>query len=113
MSDSTVIVEFNATDIQNLDDFHNESIMAFGFPSFYGRNLDAWIDCMNYRDEDDGMAEVNVPPGGKIIIRVTGYARMKKRAPHVAEELNELVARVNQDHLDAGNEPLLLLAYDR
>lgn len=85
--------------------------MAFGFPSFYGRNLDAWIDCMTHRDEDDGMAAVNVPPGGKIIIRITGYARMKKRAPHVAETLNELVAFVNVRRIEVDDEPLLLLAY--
>jgi len=25
---------------------------VFGFPDFYGMNMDAWIDCMSYLPED-------------------------------------------------------------
>jgi RNAse (barnase) inhibitor barstar len=35
------------------DTFHAVSREAFGFPDFYGCNLNAWIDCLTYLDEGD------------------------------------------------------------
>ena len=35
------------------DSFHNEFAEVFGFPRFYGRNMNAWIDCMTYLDDPE------------------------------------------------------------
>ena len=39
---------------------HDVFADTLGFPDVYGRNLDAWIDCLTERDEDDGMAAIVV-----------------------------------------------------
>jgi len=36
--------------------FHDSCKAAFGFPDFYGRNMDAWIDCLSSLRDDDGMS---------------------------------------------------------
>jgi len=39
-------VRVDATHIRDWDNFHDVFADAFGFPDFYGRNMDAWVDCM-------------------------------------------------------------------
>jgi hypothetical protein len=47
------------------EDFHDIFNEAFGFPAFYGRNMNAWIDCLTSLDAPaDGMTRVTVPKGG-------------------------------------------------
>ena len=49
--------------INDWDTFQDTFAQALGFPGFYGRNMDAWIDCLTYADEDDGMRGITVGPG--------------------------------------------------
>ena len=42
--------------------FHALSKAAFGFPDFYGNNLDAWIDCLSYLRDDDAMSSFRLQP---------------------------------------------------
>ncbi|HEY4646882.1 MAG TPA: barstar family protein, partial [Steroidobacteraceae bacterium] len=49
-----VIVSFARVDGSRIHDwasFHDEFNRTFAFPDFYGRNMDAWIDCMSSLDE--------------------------------------------------------------
>jgi RNAse (barnase) inhibitor barstar len=36
----------NTLAISDWQSLHEESRQAFGFPDFYGMNMDAWIDCL-------------------------------------------------------------------
>ena len=47
--------------ITDWDSFHETFAAALGFPSYYGRNMNAWVDCLTY--EDDGMTAIPVKPG--------------------------------------------------
>ncbi len=42
--------------------FHAQSRQAFGFPDFYGNSLDAWVDCLSYLRDDDGMSAIRLAP---------------------------------------------------
>lgn len=108
---NAVLVEFDATAIHDWPSFHDVSAATFGFPNVYGRNMDAWIDCMTYRDDDDGMAAVNVKAGEAITIQVNGYQGLKSRCPEVADAINECVAFVNWRRIDCGDAPILFLSY--
>jgi RNAse (barnase) inhibitor barstar len=44
------LVRIDGTRLQSWDAFHSAFASAFGFPDFYGRNMDAWIDCMTSLD---------------------------------------------------------------
>ena len=57
------IVEISVASIEDWETFHNTFAEGLGFPDFYGRNMDAWIDCLIYADEDDGMRNVTASPG--------------------------------------------------
>lgn len=48
-----MIVRIDARRIVDLDSFHDVFAEAFGFFGGYGRNMDAWIDCMSSLDDPD------------------------------------------------------------
>jgi RNAse (barnase) inhibitor barstar len=39
--------EISACDIDTWDGFHSTFSTVFKFPDYYGRNMDAWNDCMS------------------------------------------------------------------
>lgn len=57
------IVDIPVWQIHDWDSFHDVFAMTLGFHELYGRNLDALIDCLTYRDKDDGMASITVESG--------------------------------------------------
>ena len=47
--------------INDWDSFHTIFAEAFGFPGFYGRNMDAWIDCLTSLDTpEDALSTICV-----------------------------------------------------
>ena len=57
------VVEVPMSQIRDWDTFHDTFAQRLGFPDFYGRNMDAWIDCLTYADEDDGMRAITAAQG--------------------------------------------------
>lgn len=45
------VVTVDAARIVDWSSFHDVFAEAFGFPGWYGRNLDAWIDLFTYMDD--------------------------------------------------------------
>ena len=41
-------VQIDGSAISDWNSFHDIFAAAFGFPAFYGRNMNAWIDCMTW-----------------------------------------------------------------
>jgi RNAse (barnase) inhibitor barstar len=54
------IVDVDVLPITDWDSFHDTFAVALGFPDFYGRNMNAWVDCLTY--EDDGMTAFPMNP---------------------------------------------------
>ena len=65
------------------------------FPSFYGRNIEAWIGCLTYRDEDDGMTAVVVPPGEVLTLQLDEARVFAARSPEQYADLIECSAFAN------------------
>ena len=66
------VVKLDTARIADWDSFHDVCAQALGFPGFYGRNMNAWIDCMTSLDEPrDGMTRVHAPKGGVLISQST------------------------------------------
>ena len=58
------VVTLPAEEITDWASFHSVCKRLFGFPDFYGRNMDAWIDCMTSLDNPrDGLTAVTVSAG--------------------------------------------------
>lgn len=89
--------------------FHDQCAAVFGFPGFYGRNMNAWIDCLTYLPEGDGMSAFELGDEGKLYIEVLDYAGFAKRVPDVCIAFLESTAFVNQRYLEASDTPRLVL----
>ncbi|UQN05737.1 barstar family protein [Deinococcus sp. QL22] len=100
-------VELETSRIFDWDTFHDVCSEVFGFPEFYGRNMNAWIDCLTYLD--DGMTKFTLGAGELLLIRVTEFKTFSASYPELASTFLECVAFVNRRALDCGEPPQLAL----
>jgi hypothetical protein len=91
--------------------FHAVFAEVLGFPDFYGRNFNAWIDCMSYLDSPEAeMSSIHVAPGSQLTLHVMDAAHMSKECPKVWLSFLECAAFVNQRRVTRGGPPLLIIA---
>ena len=95
--------------IGNWRAFHAECQIAFGFPDFYGRNMDAWIDCLSSLRDGDGMSRFVLGPEDMLRIDVLHSEALRRKAPEILEALEECAAEVNERYAENGEKPALSL----
>lgn len=84
----------------------------FGFPAYYGRNMDAWIDCMTWLDDPDaGMTTLEFLAGTPIVLALDNVSDMKRACPDAYAGLVECSAFVNFRRIESGYTPLILLSF--
>jgi hypothetical protein len=105
------IMHLPTEQITDFESFHHMCKDIFGFPTFYGMNMDAWIDCLTYLDEDDGMSRFHLTPGESLCIKVTHTKQFRQRVPDVFTALIESSAVVNQRHIEDGKPPMLAFVF--
>jgi hypothetical protein len=96
-------------DITDWTSFHATCQRVLGFPAFYGANMNAWIDCLTYLDEGDGMSRFELGASEVLVIEVPEAIAFRDRLPEIFAALLECAAFVNQRYVDAGNLPRLAL----
>jgi RNAse (barnase) inhibitor barstar len=65
------LVKLDTGRITDWNTFHDVFAEVFGFPGFYGRNLNAWIDCMTYLDDPSAeMTTLHAPPDGVLVLHL-------------------------------------------
>ena len=101
--------ELNGAAIKDFNSFHVECVAAFGFPESYGNTMDAWIDCLSYVRDEDGMTRFHLKPNEVLEIVIKDAAAMKAAAPDILEELTYCVAGLNERYEDYGEKPALQL----
>ena len=60
--------------------FHQVCRDVFGFPDFYGANMNAWSDCLTYLRVGDGMSRFHLGPGEWLDIEVPAAESWHARA---------------------------------
>jgi RNAse (barnase) inhibitor barstar len=95
--------------ISDWPSFHRESQAAFGFPPYYGANLDAWVDCLSGVRDGDGMSAFTLAPGEMLEIELRHADALRRTAPRIMETLEELIDAANERITDAGQELALRL----
>ncbi|MEM7640945.1 MAG: barstar family protein [Pseudomonadota bacterium] len=93
-----VTVDLDGRTMTSQDGFHKAFADGLGFPDFYGRNMDAWLDCMSCIDApESGMSDVFIPSGGLLVIRIRNAEIMRKADPDLWKEMQECVEYANEE----------------
>src|SRR3954462_9909554 len=65
------LVKIDSRRITDWTSFHEVFAEVFGFPDFYGRNMNAWIDCMTNLDDREGrMTSIHTEPGQVVTLQL-------------------------------------------
>ena len=108
------VVKLDTRRIADWESFHNVFAEVFGFPAFYGRNMDAWIDCMTHLDDPSaGMMKVHAPPGGVLALELEDVDNFIHRCPDQYGAIIECAAFVNWRRIQTGESAVLALSYYR
>src|SRR4051795_9854184 len=95
--------------ITDWETFHNACAVAFGFPEFYGRNMNTWIDCLTYINEGDGLSRFALQADELLLVEIEHCGCLNERVPDIFDALVTSVAVVNQRLSDVGDRPRLAL----
>jgi RNAse (barnase) inhibitor barstar len=104
-------VRLNTNLITDWASFHLVCEEAFGFPAFYGRNMNAWIDCMSCLTVDEEMTKFLLSKNEMMHIEITDTENFNSRLPEILNELVECSAFVNNRYLEAGEGPKISLVF--
>jgi hypothetical protein len=106
------VVRIDCDRIIDWESFHDVFAEALGFPGFYGRNMNARIDCLTSLDDPaDGMTAVHAPPGGVLVLEVAGVDGFARRCPEQYQAVVECAAFVNWRRLQVGEREVLALSF--
>jgi RNAse (barnase) inhibitor barstar len=104
-------------DLRRISDkasFHSVFAELFGFPQWYGRNMDAWNDCMGDLDDpDSGMTTVGAQPAEIVVFDLEHVDEFERRCPSLWKDLIDCAAFVNFARLEVGQPPVIAVAYYR
>jgi hypothetical protein len=71
--------------------------------------MDAWVDCLSYLRDEDGMTKFRLGPNEVLDIVVKDSAAMHARVPELLEEMTYCIAGINERYEDYGEKPALRL----
>lgn len=103
-------VPIDGSRITDWPSFYDEFAKAFGFPHFFGRNMNAWIDCMTNLDEP--FNTVQVDPGEGVCIALEAADVFKAQCPEQFQAFVECSAFVNWRRLEVGRPPILVVSFN-
>jgi RNAse (barnase) inhibitor barstar len=109
-----MIVKLDTRGIHDWKTFHDMFARAFGFPNFYGRNMNAWIDCMTSLDDPAAqMTKVHVSSGNVVVLELEHVDDFARRCPQQYAAVVECAAFVNWRRIDIGDPPVLVLSFHK
>ena len=107
-------VKIDCSKIHDWESFHDTFSKPFGFPDFYGKNMNAWIDCMTYLDNpDSGMSKISCDKGDYILLELENIQPFQKRFANLYDAIIECSAFVNYRNVEVGENPLLMLSFSK
>ena len=103
------IVTLSLARITDWASFHSVSAEAFGFPDFYGHNNNAWIDCLSYLSDCDGMSKFALGEGEHLFIHLPDFEAFLRENVELASGFLDCTAAVNSGYISQGDIPRLAL----
>lgn len=108
------VLTIDTARITDWPSFHHVFAEALGFPAYYGRNMNAWIDCLTYVDDaGSGMTNVTVEPGAVLTLQLDHVDDFISRCPELYNAIVECTAFVNWRRIETGRSAVLALSYFR
>ena len=109
-----MLIKLDTSRITDWETFHDVFSETFGFPAFYGRNMNAWIDCMTYlTDPDAAMTTVHALPGGVVALQLQNVDKFALCCPELYEAIVECSSFVNWRRIELGELPVLALSFQK
>jgi hypothetical protein len=106
------LVSIDCANIRDWNSFHDEFAALLGFPEFYGRNMNAWIDCMTSLDEPEhGMTSVHAAKGHVLTLQLNNVAPFRERHSDLYAAIIECAAFVNWRRLEVGEPAVLAISF--
>ena len=106
----THVVTVPADGIVDWTTFHSVFAEHLGFPAYYGRNMNAWIDCLTYADDPGaGMLAHAVQPGELLTLRIEGADAFANRCPEQYKALIDSATFVNMRRMEMDRPPVISL----
>ena len=106
-----MVVKIDTRGIRDWQSFHTVFAERFGFPDFYGRNMDAWIDSMtSLNAPQHGMTSVRGSASDPVVLHLDNIDAMPKE---IFDALVECAAFVNWRRMETGEAAILMLAFHR
>ena len=92
--------------------FHSEFAAVFGFPAFYGKNMNAWIDCMTSLDQpEDKMTTIHAAQGHVLTMQLENVVSFREHYPELYAAIIESAAFVNWRRLEVGEPAVLAISF--
>lgn len=105
-----VQIEVDLSNIVGLDDFYKKMSNIFGFPSFFGNNIHALIDCLSYLPYPEAeMSNVHIMKSEYLVLEVFGFLSVSWE---IREALVSSIESVNL-RFQKDNIPPILLFFSR
>lgn len=101
----------DTTKIVDWASFHQLFKDALGFPDFYGRNIDAWIDCLSHLHEEVGLCNIKLINEEILQLHLTEIKDFNQRQPKILNEFIECTTFVNDRFIAAGQNPKLSIIF--
>lgn len=105
------VIRLNTNLITDWASFHLVCKEAFGFPEFYGRNMNAWIDCMSCLIVDEEMTKFLLKEDEVLHIEITNTEDFNSHLSEILIALVECSAFVNNRYIEAGKSPKVSLVF--
>ena len=104
-------VSIDCDKITDWPSFHREFAEAFGFPDFYGENMNAWIDCLTDLDANTGMTTIHCEPGSIVVLELLNVKSFRQRCSDQYAAVVECAAFVNWRRVKKGEQAVLALSF--
>lgn len=94
------VIHLDLSQVKNWDTFHEMFKRELGFPDYYGKNMDAWIECIGDIHGDVGMTNLSLPYDTGLTLCFTHARFFKYKHPNIYKAIRECTDFANKSYIE-------------